>query len=103
VVAEGTAARVDAPHLRWPEGRASGAAPRAGDLLAALAAPAAARLPAAERPYLELVARRLEGGSLSERIRRRLAPAAPRGRAARIREIYEELALCLARNEVWQG
>jgi len=103
VVAEGTAARVVAHHLRWPEGRASGAAPRAGDLLAALAAPAAARLPAAERPYLELVARRLEGGSLSERIRRRLAPAAPRGRAARIREIYEELALCLARNEVWQG
>ncbi len=96
VVAGGTAARVAAPHL--------GAGPGASvDLLASLLDGARAELAAEERPYLDLVERRLAGGNLSERIRRRLEPEPERRRAAAIRELYGELAEHLAANRVWEG
>ena len=57
-----------------------------------------------ERPYLELVARRLARGSLAEGIRRRTDRY--RGgerRLTAIRGVYGELMDCLEANEVWQG
>ena len=96
VVAGGTAARVAAPHL--------GAGPGASvDLLASLLDGAREELAAEERPYVDLVERRLAGGNLSERIRRRLEPEPERRRAGAIRELYGELAEHLAANRVWEG
>lgn len=58
------------------------------------------------RPYLRLVENRIERGNLSERVaaalRSRTRGNARQVRSA-IREIYEELAQCLERNEPWDG
>lgn len=97
VVAEGTAAPVRAPHLS-PE---SGGSLPAGELLATLLDGAAEELTADERPYLDLVARRLAEGNLSERIRRRLEPVPEGRRREAIRRLYGELADCLADNREW--
>jgi len=102
-VERGTAARVAAPHLAALAGARPGSGLPAGELLAALADDAGDGLAADERPYLDLVARRLAGGNLSERIRRRVEAAPARRREAEIRAVYGELADCLAGHRVWQG
>lgn len=105
-VAAGRAAAVTSPHLpaaldlpATPGGRA----PRAGDVLAALLEPARRHLDAAERPYLDLVERRLSRGNLSERILRRLDGVAERARPGAIRALYGELADHLWENRPWWG
>jgi glutamate---cysteine ligase / carboxylate-amine ligase len=102
-VAEGTAARVAAPHLRRAAGVGKAGEIAAGELLAGLAADARPALAAAERPYLDRVLARLAGGNLSERIRRRIAPLPAGRRRAAIVELYRELADCLLANRVWEG
>ena len=100
-VAEGTAARVAAPHLAPLAGAPPGAALPAGEILAALAEDARAGLALEEWPYLDLVARRLAGGNLSERIRRRVEAVPARRRQAEVRALYAELADCLVENRIW--
>ena len=102
-VAAGTAARVAAPHLAPLAGAGPGTTLPAGELLAALADDARAGLAAEERPYLDLVASRLAGGNLSERIRRRVEAAPARRRDGEIRALYGELADCLVENRIWEG
>lgn len=97
VVTLGGAAPVRAPHLTARGDLA------AGELLASLLDGAAAELPADERPYLDLVRRRLAEGNLSERIRSRLETVPEAGRRGEIRRIYGELADCLADNRIWDG
>jgi gamma-glutamyl:cysteine ligase YbdK (ATP-grasp superfamily) len=73
-------------------------------LLRALLEEAADVVRESERPYLELVATRIESGNLAERIRRRTdghRTAARRHGA--IRAVYGELMDCLERNEPWLG
>lgn len=102
-VAEGTAARVAAPHLRQAAGAPAEGPLTAGDLLAGLAADARPALAAAERGYLDRILARLAGGNLSERIRRRIAPVPVARRREAIVELYGELASCLRANRVWEG
>lgn len=104
-ITDGTAAPVEAPHLRSYLGRAGagGRALQAGELLAGLLDVARAETPERERPYLDLVAGRLAGGNLAERIRRRIAPVPHRRRPAALRALYEELAACLPANTPWAG
>lgn len=97
VVTLGGAAPVRAPHLT-ARGHLA-----AGELLASLLDGATAELPADERPYLDLVRRRLAEGNLSERIRSRLETVPEAGRREEIRRVYEELADCLADNRIWDG
>lgn len=94
VVDDGTAARVAAPHLS-AEGRS------VREILTDLLGAAENETPAAERSYLPLVEARLTGGNLSERIRRRVEAVAEEQRTETIREVYEELAGCLASNRPW--
>jgi gamma-glutamyl:cysteine ligase YbdK (ATP-grasp superfamily) len=110
-IEKGSAARVAAPHLRaLPGGVGSGGGGGsksrripAGELLAGLLDAARAETPKRERPYLDLVAHRLAGGSLAERIRRRVAAVPARRREPAIRALYEELAGCLVANSPWPG
>jgi glutamate---cysteine ligase / carboxylate-amine ligase len=102
-VAEGTAARVAAPHLRAVARVGEGAPLAAGDLLLALAEDARPALAAAERPLLDRVAARLPGGNLSERIRRRVEPVPAARRREAIVELYRELADRLRENRAWEG
>ncbi len=103
-IRDGTRAHVAAPHLR-PATRSS-ATTTARSVLGALLEAARAEISAEERPYLDLVADRIERGNLSERIayqvqrrrRRRGAELAPV-----IHEVYEELAACLEHNAPWDG
>lgn len=101
VVWRGGGATVQAPHL-------GSAAPekRAREVLRYLYALANDEMIGEERAYLPLIESRIENGSLSERIRRRLKGSArwPQSRRIRaIREIYEELAVCLLTNTPWEG
>jgi gamma-glutamyl:cysteine ligase YbdK (ATP-grasp superfamily) len=109
-VAEGTAAPVAAPHLRGPGLPAAPQPVPAGELLASLLDGARRELTRLrpvhggdETPYLDLVAERLAGGNLSERIRARLAPVAAARRREALREVYGELAVCLDANRPWAG
>lgn len=73
-------------------------------LLRALLEEAADVVRESERPYLDLVATRIENGNLAERIRRCTdghRTAARRHDA--IRAVYGELMDCLERNEPWLG
>jgi len=102
-VRRGSLARVAAPHLIV---RGPGRPNTARDVLAALLERAEHRVAAAERPYLSLIADRIGRGNLSERIAaavRRRAPRAGTRRREAIRGLYEELAVCLERNEAWSG
>jgi gamma-glutamyl:cysteine ligase YbdK (ATP-grasp superfamily) len=103
VVAEGRAAKVEAPHLReWLGLSARGLS--AGKLMLELVGRASDALARSERAYAGLVEQRLQTGNLSERIRKRLARAAdgagnvPLGK---IRTVYVELQSCLESNQVW--
>jgi glutathione synthase/RimK-type ligase-like ATP-grasp enzyme/gamma-glutamyl:cysteine ligase YbdK (ATP-grasp superfamily) len=103
-VAEGSAARVRAPHLvgdghRGDDGGVS--AREALEALLALARPAVRR---DEQEYLPLLERMIESGSLAERIRARLGGTVGDAVApARLMEVYGELVDCLERNEPWAG
>ena len=100
-VRDGSGARVTAAHLasrpRVPPRTVRHA-------LEALLEHAESRVARPELPYLAVIADRLRRGSLSEQIasavRRRASRQGARQRAA-IRGIYEELAGCLERNELW--
>jgi gamma-glutamyl:cysteine ligase YbdK (ATP-grasp superfamily) len=104
-IADGTAARVHAPHIshteRGPDGRAG-----MGDVLACLLADARRAVRPEEAGYLDLVEGVVRKGSLSERIRAALLPYADQDdetftEAARL--VYIELADCLESNEPWRG
>jgi gamma-glutamyl:cysteine ligase YbdK (ATP-grasp superfamily) len=108
-IAEGSAALVAAPHLR-PEGQAADPLP-AAEVLAGLLDGARDELHALrpvhggddETPYLDLVARRLAGGNLSERLRARFAAVSAERFEGALRDLYGELADCLAANRPWAG
>jgi hypothetical protein len=80
-------------------------APRtARSLLGALLEEAVDVVRASERPYLELVGKRIERGNLAERIRHRTdGPRTAARRHAAIRAVYAELMDCLEQNEPWPG
>lgn len=102
-VRDGSRARVVATHLA---GRSRGRSRSARHVLEALLEHAESRVARTERPYLALIADRLRRGNLSEQIAaavRRRAPRASARRRAAIREVYEELAACLERNETWRS
>jgi gamma-glutamyl:cysteine ligase YbdK (ATP-grasp superfamily) len=101
VVRAGRAARVAASHLR---GRRRSGEITARAVLESLLERVTDDTPPDERPYLDLVARRVEHGNLSELIARRLrrAPSA-RTRRALLVETYLELAERLVENEPWDG
>jgi gamma-glutamyl:cysteine ligase YbdK (ATP-grasp superfamily) len=80
-------------------------APRtARALLDDLLEDAARSMRADERRYLDLVARRIERGSLAEHILRRVDGVRGNGRRSdTIRGVYTELMDCLEANEPWSG
>jgi len=101
VIESGSEARVTASHLREAL-RFSARDRTAAAILRELLGECPTETPAAERPYLGLVERRLGDGNLSERIRRRLANVrGDRGLAEAIRGTYGELAECLEQNTPW--
>ncbi len=105
VVRDGSDARVAARHLRPPSLGERGAT-TARNVLGALLEAAYPETSAEERVYLPVVEERIRNGNLSERIARQLRRRTRRrNRDERsvIREIYEELALCLEHNAPWDG
>jgi hypothetical protein len=101
-IREGSAARVAAPHLdvdRDDDGRAD-----ARTVLLLLLAGARRAVRKDEAGYLDLVARVIETGTLSERIRAEMAPFADADDETfteAARRIYIELIDCLEANEPW--
>jgi glutamate---cysteine ligase / carboxylate-amine ligase len=100
-VAQGSQARVWAPHLEAP--RAADGTASARDVLRGLLRDAAAAVRPGEEPYFELAARVVEAGSLGERIRAALAPVPDGELTLAARRLYGELADCLETNEPWRG
>jgi glutathione synthase/RimK-type ligase-like ATP-grasp enzyme/gamma-glutamyl:cysteine ligase YbdK (ATP-grasp superfamily) len=102
-VRNGGAARVLAPHFAEVERDADG---RAGvrDVLRAILDAARRTVRRDEATYLELAARVIETGSLSERIRAELEPFAADDEAFtdHARRVYIELMDCLEANEPWR-
>jgi glutathione synthase/RimK-type ligase-like ATP-grasp enzyme/gamma-glutamyl:cysteine ligase YbdK (ATP-grasp superfamily) len=100
-IRDGSRATVMAPHL----GAGDGGAP-VRQILAALLERASAFVTGREAAYLPLVEGIVENGTLSEGIRARLQPLAGSGEAAfrgALRDVYRELADCLAGNQPWAG
>jgi glutathione synthase/RimK-type ligase-like ATP-grasp enzyme/gamma-glutamyl:cysteine ligase YbdK (ATP-grasp superfamily) len=101
-IRDGSAARVRAPHLdvdRQADGSAD-----ARTVLRHLLAGARRAVRRDEAPYLDLVARMIETGTLSERIRAEMAPFAQADDdtfTEAARRIYIELIDCLEANEPW--
>ena len=101
-IAEGSAARVRAPHLdveRDADGRAE-----VKEVLRHLLCGARRAVRRDEASYLDLAARMVETGTLSERIRAALAPVAGADDETfteAARRIYIELIDCLEANEPW--
>ena len=96
VIDRGRQARVEARHFAGPN-RVSAVLERILERARAYAAPT-------EKCYLDLVAQRIEHGSLAERILARLRVGA--GQAVspgRVCDVYEELVTCLATNRPWAG
>jgi glutamate--cysteine ligase len=104
VICDGTQARVLAPHLLGERGRAVDGTISAAEALRPLLARVRAR-PSAESAYLDLIARILDSGNLSEAIRRQLRPLEADRTAfeVRLHTIYNELADCLVANQPWEG
>ena len=102
-VREGSEARVQAPHLEGARGEDGKIAVR--DALAALVDIVSRRAPAEEKPYLAEVARMVEQGSLSECLKRALAPWIDQeeGFTEAARRVWIELAECLVENRPWEG
>ncbi len=98
VVAEGSNARVRAPHL-LPDGGT------ARDALGVVLAGCREHAPREEQPYLDLVADVIREGSLSERMAAFLRPHAddPEALARVTRRLYEDLSECLVDNRPWAG
>jgi carboxylate-amine ligase len=96
VITDGRAARVRAGHL----GRGNGRARRAADVLGFVLEQSRREATADERGFLRLVEKRLERGSLSELMRRRLARGTGSPRA-RLCGLYEELIDALETNRPW--
>lgn len=103
-VRDGSRARVRAPHVRDVQRDDAGYA-RVTDVLDVLLDGARSRAPVGESVYLNLVERIVESGTLSEKIRARLAPHADHADDLRqeTRRLYTELADCLEANEPWSG
>jgi len=101
-VRDGSAAVVRAPHLL---GGCDEPCVGVRSVLRSLMDRAREVVSADEAPYLELVDRIIEQGSLSERLRARLLPFAGDDQLLRseLRVVYGELADCLVRNEPWRG
>ncbi len=98
VIAQGGRAQVTATHLK-AGGRTPGSAKR---LLLHLLERSSGDAESGSVPYLGLVQRRLERGSLSERIRAKLVRGSKGDPSPdRIRAVYTELADCLEANEPW--
>jgi glutathione synthase/RimK-type ligase-like ATP-grasp enzyme/gamma-glutamyl:cysteine ligase YbdK (ATP-grasp superfamily) len=101
-IQDGSAARVRAPHLdveRDGDGTAD-----AKEVLRHLLLGARKTVRKDEAPYLDLAARMIETGTLSERIRAELAPVADADDETfteAARRIYIELIDCLEANEPW--
>jgi glutathione synthase/RimK-type ligase-like ATP-grasp enzyme/gamma-glutamyl:cysteine ligase YbdK (ATP-grasp superfamily) len=101
-IADGSAARVRAPHLdveRDGEGRAE-----VKDVLRHLLSCGRRTVRRDEAPYLDLAARMVETGTLSERIRAAVAPASDADDETfteAARRVYIELIDCLEANEPW--
>lgn len=101
-IRDGSAARVRAPHLdveRDGDGLAD-----AREVLRHLLCGARRGVRRDEAPYLDLAARMVETGTLSERIRAELAPVADADDdtfTEAARRIYIELIDCLEANEPW--
>ena len=101
-IRDGSAARVAAPHLEVDRDADGGADARAA--LRHLLAGARRAVRRDEAPYLDLVARMIEAGTLSERIRAEMAPFAQADDETfteAARRIYIELIDCLEANEPW--
>ncbi|MEZ4235170.1 MAG: glutamate-cysteine ligase family protein [Myxococcota bacterium] len=106
VVRAGTQARVAAPHLLPGVSRGDDGKVGVQALLRDLLGQVSKRPKAEEAPYLELVGKVIERGSLSECIQRRLLPHVDdRGdgftQAARV--VFRELSECLVDNRPWDG
>jgi len=99
VITGGRAARVAAKHL----GRAGLRARSAGDVLGFVLERSRREATGDERRLLRTVGDRLERGSLSEMIRRRLARKRGGTQRHRLRETYEELIAALESNRPWAG
>lgn len=104
-IRSGSQARVRAPHLgdgtaRGDEGRMSAKA-----CLRQLLGLAERSVRRDEAVYLPLVARMIESGSLSERIRAKLSPfeGDQQKFVAETRRVYSELAEALIENKPWSG
>lgn len=98
----GSEARVQAPHLDVDRGDDGGADART--VLRHLLAGARRTVRKDEAAYLDLVARMIEAGTLSERIRAEMAPFAAADDETfteAARRIYIELIDCLEANEPW--
>ncbi|MDA1313484.1 MAG: glutamate-cysteine ligase family protein [Acidobacteria bacterium] len=99
VVERGSRARVAAPHLR----RLLGVRARAArDVLRELLVRIEPLVPAGEKHYLPLVGGLIESGNLSERMRGQILRTRAASRHGAMREMYEELALCLEMNAPWR-
>jgi glutathione synthase/RimK-type ligase-like ATP-grasp enzyme/gamma-glutamyl:cysteine ligase YbdK (ATP-grasp superfamily) len=101
-IRDGSAARVRAPHLDVD--RDGDGASDARTVLRHLLAGARRTVRRDEAPYLDLVARMIETGTLSERIRAEMAPFAEADDETfteAARRIYIELIDCLEANEPW--
>jgi glutathione synthase/RimK-type ligase-like ATP-grasp enzyme/gamma-glutamyl:cysteine ligase YbdK (ATP-grasp superfamily) len=99
----GSVARVVAPHLGDTLERDAAGTASARDVLRELLDSAQKSVRRDEAPYLDVVERVIEAGSLSERIRAALEPH-ERGSGKfrrRLQDVYAELADCLERNEPW--
>lgn len=102
-IRDGSRARVLAPHLDCA--RAADGSAAARDALRPLLAGAGEAVRRDEAEYLELAGEIVEAGSLAERIRSALEPAAgePDAFTREARRVYGELTECLEANRPWSG
>jgi gamma-glutamyl:cysteine ligase YbdK (ATP-grasp superfamily) len=103
-IRDGSAALVSAPHVAVDRDETGRTDVRA--VLRALLAGARKTARKDEQPYLDLVARVIDTGSLSERIRAVLRPfdaASDEDFTEAARRVYIELMDCLEANEPWRG
>jgi hypothetical protein len=103
-IRDGSAALVSAPHVAVDRDETGRTDVRA--VLRALLAGARKAARKDEQPYLDLVERVIDTGSLSERIRAVLRPfdtASDEDFTEAARRIYIELMDCLEANEPWRG
>jgi len=105
VVRDGSAARVSAPMFADAVERSADGTAGARDVLRNFLGMARKSVGKGEAEYLDLASLIIESGSLSERIRDGLSPAAADSAElmSASRTLYQELADCLQNNEPWRG